>query len=827
MVPEHNVATPQGDCLGAARGNASAVPHAPRINLADDGVRLPDTGRIVAQPGHSSLGRQRARKDWYHVFAAAQDAEALLQVIASLELRHLRHADVCNALVRLSKLWRGSAPRDQVRLQYHGAFALLHSALQKLGDRMSSTQLCSSLMSLAWLKQRCSQQVLLPCKARLLELLPRMHTDDICHAAWALAKLGFADTLPPEPPAAPSTGDQRDHPPDGARRLTMSTIEALCADAVARNWIGDLPAQQLSGLLWSLGKFVQNVEVLRGSAPETPQPVRVGDQQHSASNLHPDSGSVLEYAPLGAALDTTACESQGHAVSECWALVGDSLSEPGFLQTFSPQHTSNTLWGCARLGIPLARHVMSALITHVVTQAGQCKPQALSNIAVALAKYGVQDSPTPRSPNPSSAAASNVSPNSAAVFSHLAAAAVPQLEAAQPQELSNLLGACASANCRHRPLLAASEKYVEQRLGQLGPRDMAELLSSYATLGWVPEGDVLRLMSDRSVALVRRMAPYQAVTLLHSLAKLGAAPTALLREVDAMFEQGDGMAIASQQPRDSQQPCHASQLAAPELAKLLWAFARCGHIPSTQFLCNAEDALEAALTSQQPQTISTILWALATLDIRSTALLARVAPSVASSLGAMTAQALSMTLWAYAKLSAADAHSSSSTFNAADSELLHAASRGKAAANRAEQPATSAPFARSSDHGDGAMPAPIGWAMGKGTDHSFLPTAKPEASRGPLPRFSFSGPAGAVRYYWRRSACPSWAYIVFRTAVQQLLESPARLRELDRQALPVVLWSLSAVQHQPGARLLGQLADLAIERLPEYNAQVQLVTLSN
>ena len=125
-----------------------------------------------------------------------------------------------------------------------------------------------------------------------------------------------------------------------------------------------------------------------------------------------------------------------------------------------------------------------------------------------------------------------------------------------------LLAGCAELGHRSEALLAAAAGELEARAVECGPRDLADIVSAFGTLGFAPGEAPLAAAARRAAALLPAFPPLWLSWLMWGLARLDARPAGLLLALERQLV-GD--------------PGRLAQIPPPELARLTWALARLNH----------------------------------------------------------------------------------------------------------------------------------------------------------------------------------------------------------------------------------------------------------
>lgn len=181
-------------------------------------------------------------------------------------------------------------------------------------------------------------------------------------------------------------------------------------------------------------------------------------------------------------------------------------------------------------------------------------------------------------------------------------------------------------------------KLLLDAISKLMPRFEAQAVSNtawaLATLGFVPEGDLMQGLALRATAIIRSFRPQATSNTLWAYAKLGVTPPEAF------------MAAAAQQ-------LHADlyRSVPQDLSNSLWAFATLRWSPGKMFLNGVAVQALNCMPRFKPQEVANTLWAYATLghDPRQP-LLDAMAAHISDRIHICRPQAVSNSLWAYARL---------------------------------------------------------------------------------------------------------------------------------------------------------------------------------
>ncbi len=546
---------------------------------------------------------------------------------------HGLQANTCKALSRLAAQLRFEGTEARRAIKSHPQFARLAqlAAQHCKPGGFNARQVATVATCYAWLQHAPGERLLERLAQRMQALLQGEATaaDDVCHTLWALAKLG--------------------HP-------APVLLEASAAHSVSAGWVNQLPGKQLASMLWAHARLLAH---------------------DSSSN--DGSSSVAEHEVVSLAAVPPSLPALVDAAAA-------NMAAPGFLETFTPHELAQLLWSLAKLRH--VRRVPEALLARVCDVAEplvvRFNPQGIANSCWALARLaeaqGTPDSSTSstsskggilsgcgRSTSAKTASGASMasSPSTALaastqrLFATFGDAAAARLDYYKPQEVANLMGACARMATCHRPLLAATSRYVRLRSHLLGEQDVCELLAALAALRKLHTAEpmVLQRLEHRAVHFARagRLPPYQAATAAWALARLGYAPAGLVTELWAHLAAGHGSDVDAAGGRCSE------VLGAFEpraLAQLLWASSCCG-VGARVPLVAAQAALLRVLPSCDGRALAMSLVALARMVSSQcdAALLKASAARLVELLPSMEPQGVVQAMWALAKLAPTGASS--------------------------------------------------------------------------------------------------------------------------------------------------------------------------
>ena len=177
-------------------------------------------------------------------------------------------------------------------------------------------------------------------------------------------------------------------------------------------------------------------------------------------------------------------------------------------------------------------------------------------------------------------------------------------------------------------------------LPRFGAQAVSNTLWAFATLGYLPEDDLLDRVALHAAATMATFRPQATSNTLWAMAKLGYAPP------EELF-------VAAAAQIEADMGCSVPQ----DISNSLWAFATLRHHPGTGLLAAAASRAVATAPRFKPQEVANTLWAFATLghDPGAPALDA-LAAQAASRVHAFRPQAISNSLWAFARLGYSPGH---------------------------------------------------------------------------------------------------------------------------------------------------------------------------
>lgn len=199
---------------------------------------------------------------------------------------------------------------------------------------------------------------------------------------------------------------------------------------------------------------------------------------------------------------------------------------------------------------------------------------------------------------------------------------------------------CTASNSNAAAVIVNTDQFkvLLSAIAKLLPRFEAQAVSNtawaLATLGFVPEGDLMQDLALRAATIIRSFRPQATSNTLWAYAKLGVMPPEAF------------MAAAAQQ-------LHADLFRSvpQDLSNSLWAFATLRWSPGKVFLNGVATQALNCMARFKPQEVANTLWAYATLghDPRPP-LLDAMAAHVSERIHICRPQAVSNSLWAYARL---------------------------------------------------------------------------------------------------------------------------------------------------------------------------------
>lgn len=292
------------------------------------------------------------------------------------------------------------------------------------------------------------------------------------------------------------------------------------------------------------------------------------------------------------------------------------------VSSLSPANVSQICWAYANLNWSPRYLLLEPLALRAVDCKDAFTVQGLSCTAWALGKLLPQ-----------------MSPQSSKVLKdcicHLLNQASVTMDSFPIEGVSMVLIAAADANIRHDQLLEATQKRVEESLlSNCGPKDLADIVTAYATLDHPLKQSVADALAVRAQQLLPSFSAVWLSWLFWGFARLGQTPTGLLHAADSMWEQNSD---------------RLRELQPVQQCRLAWAIAQMDH-PSGAFWENVASCATNSLVDMKPTELSGLLASFATIGHTPTELLEPAAEHVARHMSSYPPRYLATALWAFGKL---------------------------------------------------------------------------------------------------------------------------------------------------------------------------------
>ena len=238
------------------------------------------------------------------------------------------------------------------------------------------------------------------------------------------------------------------------------------------------------------------------------------------------------------------------------------------LNTWKPQHLSNTLWAFATLGFNPGPALIANVCYQCDWKANDFRAQQTINLVWALATFSF-----------------SVSPLLEKLVQHLER----RRHQITPESLVTLLWSCATLRCHPYHLMATVKAEID--VDTLAPSSVVSLLWAYATLGHQPvPNQMISKAVDVMESRVAELASQDTANLVWALAALGHHPGHLLDQTAAALES------------------LLYSLAPQHLANLVWAYAKLDHFAG-QLLEHAATAIRQRMSEFGSKDLSTVVWA--------------------------------------------------------------------------------------------------------------------------------------------------------------------------------------------------------------------------
>ena len=210
-----------------------------------------------------------------------------------------------------------------------------------------------------------------------------------------------------------------------------------------------------------------------------------------------------------------------------------------------------------------------------------------------------------------------------------------------PAQLTRLLWCYATLRVQHQGLMASACRSAEGRMGEFDGKSMANLLWACASLEWGGCEDMLEGAVARCAEVAREMPAQSLATALWSLAKLEHPPGAF---ADMACRQAKGSRFRGFEPQS--------------LSMLLWAFAtlkdrgllREDELPRPQFLFATQQEVADRLGQFEGQHLANVMWAYAKLGHQPGRLLREAGDEVSVRISSLKPQEIFMVTWAFSKM---------------------------------------------------------------------------------------------------------------------------------------------------------------------------------
>jgi hypothetical protein len=358
------------------------------------------------------------------------------------------------------------------KLGYYDALWFPHLA-KVAGDRDWSGIVPQSISNLVYgyaVAGHCksSQALVDDMIVAALPQLQGFKPQEIANLVWALAKLGHPldrqQLLERAEAALAGVGD-----------LDASSLLHLLLERGAMHQLGSCTTQNLANLLWGCGELKDqhggglevdgaHVEALVGALVRN-----AGRCQSQAI-----SNTFVAVVALGHPMQ----QSQVDALVS--TLAGVALRTPGRLL---PQAVSNTLWGCASIGSTVCPVDCGALVGWLVQNISSCKPQQVANTVWALSRL---------QPASGSTQQQQLQPSTVQLLEALPAFVEANKKGFNPQEMSNTALAAATLEYHVPGLMAALLAAARPQLQSFNCQDLANLLWALALLEPMESQQVFR-----------------------------------------------------------------------------------------------------------------------------------------------------------------------------------------------------------------------------------------------------------------------------------------------------------------------------------------------
>eukprot|EP00887_Chlorella_sp_A99_P005485 scaffold1.g5485.t1 len=384
--------------------------------------------------------------------------------------------------------------------------------------------------------------------------------------------------------------------------------------------------------LWALAKLGFTSQALLAAVEQLavcPEPVActtagatgagASDSAGGNSGSSPVGGQSAELSwlahlpPSQLSILAWACAKLGNRSAPLLSAVAAELAAPGRAAGLSAGELSIALYAFGSLGWHPGPRVLGGL----AALARRCLPeltaQGLAQCAFGLSKLSHRDPP---------------------LMAALAAEAARRADEFRPTELTMLLAAYSRLRLPEPALAAAAAARLQALAPTCTARDLADVLSSLATLGYRPPLAVLAAAAARAAALAPSYPPVWLSWLLYAFARMGYRPVALMAALERVC-RADSLRLREFEP--------------VELGRVLWAMGSMRHY-SGGLLDALALALRDAVPAMPPQSLALALHAYASQRHTPHEVLDAAAEHMAARLEDYPPQATAMMLWSFAKL---------------------------------------------------------------------------------------------------------------------------------------------------------------------------------
>ena len=328
-----------------------------------------------------------------------------------------------------------------------------------------------------------------------------------------------------------------------------STLEVL-AGQLARQ-VPAAASEEVTQSLWALAKLGYRSDSLLSAVEQqalAPVPALAPAAALHEGGSDGTGGWLGVLAPSELVTLAWSCAKLSWRSEPLLAGLAAALSAPGSTDLLTPGQVSVLLYSCGRLKWHPGERLMGQLVALQRRRLPELTPQGLANSTWGLARlWG--------SRGPARCQADNTE-----LLAALAGEAAGRTAELRMGELAMLLAACSRLGLREDRLLTAAAAQLGERAVECTARDLADILSSLATLGHDPGTAVLAAATCRAAALAPACPPVWLTWLLWACARFDYAPRPLLAALERVCTA------------DSLQ-----EFSPVQLGRLCWAVAKLHH----------------------------------------------------------------------------------------------------------------------------------------------------------------------------------------------------------------------------------------------------------